>query len=71
MRSTVSQEILLSAAEVEIQAASGKPPSVSIVAYTGGLMSVPGWGPVVIDLAGLTIPSQYRPTDSSKSISCE
>jgi len=23
------------------------------VAYTGGLMSVPGWGPVAIDLAGL------------------
>jgi hypothetical protein len=53
MRSTASQEILLSSAEVEIQAASGKPPSVSIVAYTGGLMTVPGWGPVAIDLAGL------------------
>jgi hypothetical protein len=53
MRSTASQHILLSSAEVEIQAASGKPPSVSIVAYTGGLMSVPGWGPVVLDLAGL------------------
>jgi hypothetical protein len=45
--------MLLSCAEVEIQAASGKPPSVSIVAYTGGLMTVPGWGPVAIDLAGL------------------
>jgi hypothetical protein len=53
MRSTASQHILLSAAEVEIQATAGKPPSVSIVAYTGGLMSVPGWGPVAIDLAGL------------------
>jgi hypothetical protein len=45
--------MLLSCAEVETQAASGKPPSVSIVAYTGGLMTVPGWGPVAIDLAGL------------------
>jgi hypothetical protein len=53
MRSTASQEILLSSAEVEIQATAGKPPSVSIVAYTGGLMTVPGWGPVAIDLAGL------------------
>ncbi len=28
-------------------------PSVAIVAYTGGIMRVPGWGDVVIDLAGL------------------
>jgi phage head maturation protease len=49
---TAIDELLLSAAEVEIQAA-GKPPSVTIVAYTGGLMVVPGWGPVVIDLAGI------------------
>jgi len=49
---TAIDELLLSAAEVEIQAA-GKPPSVTIVAYTGGLMPVPGWGPVVIDLAGI------------------
>ncbi|GIX05011.1 MAG: hypothetical protein KatS3mg114_0880 [Planctomycetaceae bacterium] len=49
---TAIDELLLSAAEVEIQAA-GKPPSVTIVAYTGGLMAVPGWGPVVLDLAGI------------------
>lgn len=49
---TAIDELLLSAAEVEIQA-SGKPPSVTIVAYTGGLMAVPGWGPVVLDLAGI------------------
>jgi phage head maturation protease len=48
---TALDELLLSAAEVEIQAA-GKPPSVTIVAYTG-LMVVPGWGPVVLDLAGI------------------
>ena len=50
---TAIDEMLLSAAEVEIHAASGKPPAVTIVAYTGGLMSVPGWGPVAIDLAGI------------------
>jgi phage head maturation protease len=49
---TAIEELLLSAAEVEIQA-TGKPPAVTIVAYTGGLMAVPGWGPVVIDLAGI------------------
>lgn len=45
-------ELLISAAEVEIQA-TGKPPAVTIVAYTGGLMTVPGWGPVAIELAGV------------------
>ncbi len=49
---TAIDELLLSAAEVEIQA-GGKPPTVTIVAYTGGLMVVPGWGPVVLDLAGI------------------
>jgi phage head maturation protease len=46
-------ELLLSTAEVEVQANAGKPPTVNIVAYTGGLMVVPGWGPVAIDLAGI------------------
>jgi phage head maturation protease len=46
-------ELLLASSEVEIQATAGKPPSVTIVAYTGGIMVVPGWGPVVIDLAGV------------------
>lgn len=31
----------------------GKLPTVEIVAYSGGLMRVPGWGDVVIDLSGL------------------
>lgn len=39
--STTIDELLLSAAEVEIQA-TGKPPAVTILAYTGGLMTVPG-----------------------------
>lgn len=50
--STAIDELLLATAEVEIQAA-GKQPSVNIVAYTGGLMSVPGWGPVAVDLSGI------------------
>lgn len=42
----------------------GKPklPRFSMVAYTGGPMRIAGWRfPVVVDLAGLTIPSQSRP----------
>lgn len=49
---TAVDELLISAAEVEIQA-TGKPPAVTIVAYTGGLMTVPSWGVVAIDLAGV------------------
>jgi phage major head subunit gpT-like protein len=42
----------------------GKPalPRFSMVAYTGGPMRIAGWRyPVVVDLAGLSIPSQSRP----------
>ncbi|QNN24726.1 hypothetical protein HED60_21430 [Planctomycetales bacterium ZRK34] len=30
-------------------------PTVEIVAYSGGVMAVPGWGDVIIDLAGLDV----------------
>ncbi|HPP28910.1 MAG TPA: hypothetical protein PLV57_20575 [Phycisphaerae bacterium] len=43
---------------------NGKPklPRFSMVAYTGGAMRIAGWRyPVIVDLAGLTIPSQSRP----------
>ena len=43
---------------------SGKPklPRFSMVAYTGGAMRIAGWRyPVIVDLAGLSIPSQSRP----------
>lgn len=30
-------------------------PAVNIIAYNGGIMKVPGWGDVVVDLAGLDI----------------
>ena len=37
-------------------------PRFNMVAYTGGPMKVAGWrNPVVVDLAGLAIPSQSRP----------
>jgi hypothetical protein len=43
-------------------ASSGVLPRFRMVAYTGGQMRVAGWRhPVIIDLAGLSIPSQARP----------
>lgn len=52
--------LLLTGGPVEI-AAAGKPPTVTILAYSGNLMNVPGWGPIVIDLAGLDLSaSQVR-----------
>lgn len=39
-----------------------KLPRFSMVAYTGGPMRIAGWRyPVIVDLAGLAIPSQSRP----------
>lgn len=50
---------------ISIQAAADEDqqqrPRFSMVAYTGGVMSVYGWGPIVIDLEGLKVPSQSRP----------
>ena len=41
---------------------TGVLPRFRMVAYTGGQMRVAGWRhPVIIDLAGLSIPSQARP----------
>lgn len=41
----VSESIMLTAAKVEIAAGQGaKQPAVNIVAYTGGIMRVGGWG---------------------------
>ena len=50
--------------EASAQADGGKPalPRFTMVAYTGGPMKIAGWRyPVVVDLAGLAIPSQSRP----------
>ena len=57
MTTGTERTVLLTAASVEVTAAAeGKPlPRVSIVAYTGGLMKVSGWGLIAIDLAGLDL----------------
>ena len=58
---------LTAQAEFEIVAGEDAGPNAALpkfrmVAYTGGPMKVAGWRhPVVIDLAGLAIPSQSRP----------
>jgi hypothetical protein len=48
-------------ATITVQAASAdgsaKNPTVSIVGYNGGIMEVDYWGPIVIDLAGMSIPT--------------
>jgi len=52
------------AADIAAADDDGKPklPRFSMVAYTGGAMRIAGWRyPVVVDLAGLAIPSQSRP----------
>lgn len=47
-------DLLLTIDRVEITAAEGaKLPRVSILAYSGGVMSVPGFGAIVLDLAGM------------------
>ena len=73
MRKTVETsekppESLALVATMQIEAAAdgagGKPalPRFTMVAYTGGPMRIAGWRyPVVVDLAGLAIPSQSRP----------
>jgi hypothetical protein len=68
-RKPPEQFALTAAVEIDLAAeAAGagqdKPalPRFSMVAYTGGPMKVAGWrNPVVVDLAGLAIPSQSRP----------
>ena len=46
-------------AESRIEAAAGesKPTKISIVAYSGGIMNVVGFGPTIVDLAGLKLPA--------------
>ncbi|MBN2583968.1 MAG: Mu-like prophage major head subunit gpT family protein [Planctomycetes bacterium] len=50
-------ETLNLVADVALSAAGSKDklPAVQIVAYGGGVMTVPGWGDIVIDLAGLDV----------------
>lgn len=66
---TTSALALVAAMQIDLAAdapaVAGTPaslPRFHMVAYTGGQMRVAAWRyPVVVDLAGLTIPSQSRP----------
>jgi hypothetical protein len=54
--------ITIEAADPPAESDKPKLPRFSMVAYTGGAMRIAGWRyPVVVDLAGLAIPSQSRP----------
>ncbi len=65
-QSTPSSIEITAAAQIDIEAAAGEGqtalPRFRMVAYTGGAMRVAAWRhPVILDLAGLNIPSQQRP----------
>ena len=49
---------LLLTGAVSLAAARKGPPRASILAYSGNVMRVGGWGRVVVDLAGVSIPEQ-------------
>lgn len=63
-----SLSLLSEPGAIRIEAAEGGPenrpglPRFSMVAYTGGAMRIEGWRyPVIVDLAGMAIPTQNRP----------
>ncbi len=63
-QSVPSSLCLTATAEIEAAAGEGERslPRFRMVAYTGGAMRIAAWRyPVVIDLAGLEVPSQARP----------
>ncbi|MEN1706319.1 MAG: hypothetical protein AAGJ54_12505 [Planctomycetota bacterium] len=52
--SVETKSLLLAAAEVDVRAGEASaPPRLRIVAYSGGPMTVGGWGPIVIDVSGV------------------
>ena len=56
---TPDHELLLTTATVEITAAEAhRPPRVEIVAYSGDVMTVPQFGPIVVDLRGMELPAE-------------
>lgn len=66
---------LMMSGTIEIAAAADEKqsPTFKMLAYTGGAMRLSGWGyPVVVSLAGMTIPSQAMPVrlqhDSDKGV---
>ncbi|HED54349.1 MAG TPA: hypothetical protein ENJ00_09155, partial [Phycisphaerales bacterium] len=56
----VKDDLLFTASGVEIEAAAAdrQRPTISVVAYSGGIMAVGSWGPVAIDLDGLDASGQ-------------
>ncbi len=59
---TLVAHVQIEAAAGEGQAGTGTLPRFRMLAYTGGPMRIAGWRfPVIVDLAGLAIPSQNRP----------
>ncbi len=65
-QSTPQSIEITAAAQIDIEATAGEGqtalPRFKMVAYTGGAMRVAAWRhPVILDLAGLNIPSQQRP----------
>jgi len=57
MTTALEPSLMLAAADVELMA-SGRPPTISVVGYTGGMKRVPPFGALVTDLEGL----DYRET---------
>ncbi len=56
---TADHELLLTSETVEIAAAQGdKLPRVSILAYSGDVMIVPGFGPLGLDLSGIVLANE-------------
>lgn len=53
-----TKDLVLAAHDVALEAGTAKRPTISIVAYGGGIIEVGGWGPVAIDLDGLDAAGQ-------------
>lgn len=63
--------ITIEAADAVAEGEKPRLPRFSMIAYTGGPMQVWGWRhPVIVDLAGLAIPSQNRPIRFGHDPSC-
>ena len=60
MTATATDNLLVAASDVAVEAAADAraAPAITVVAYSGDIMNVPGWGPVAIDLAGLEFGGQ-------------
>ena len=54
MTAIAVDDLVLAASDVRVEVGQKRRrPHISILAYGGGIMRVPGWGDIVIDLAGL------------------